>query len=112
HLDLLAIDQRGHTRRDLGLPVIALIDGVVEPLPLLLVLEAAKPDVDARVLLADEAAQDDHAHLDLEGDDLLLHALDPVVALSRVEVVLAELEEHRSLLGRGLPGAPTVARPG
>src|SRR5262249_59100980 len=79
---------------DLVLPVVALVHGVVEPLALRLALEAADPDVDALVLLADEAAEDDHAHLDLERDDLLLHALDPVRLLPGADVVLAKLEEH------------------
>jgi hypothetical protein len=100
-LDLLAVDHRGHPRRDLVLPVVALVDGVVEALALRLALEAADPDVDALVLLADEAAEDDHAHLDLEGDDLLLHAFHPVVALARTDVVLPELEEHDGLHDSG-----------
>src|SRR5262249_32282092 len=49
---------------------------------------------DASVLLAHEAAEDDHAHLHLEGDDLLLHALDPLLLLTRADVILTELEEH------------------
>src|SRR4030095_1761896 len=89
--DLLAVDHRAHPRGDVVLPVVALVDGVVEALALGLVLEAANPDVHALVLLADEAAEDDNAHLDLEGDDLLLHALDPVLALPGTDVVLAEL---------------------
>src|SRR5262250_2553024 len=93
-LDLLAVDQGRDLRRDLVLPVIALIDEVVETLALGLALEAADPDVDALVFLADEAAEDDHAHLHLERDDLLLHALDPPVALPGADVVLPELEDH------------------
>src|SRR5204863_1152948 len=71
-LDQLAVDERRHLRRDLVLPVVALVDDVVEPLALRLALEPADPHVDALVLLAHEAAEDDHAHLDLERDDLLL----------------------------------------
>src|SRR5262245_14905233 len=65
-LDLLAIDQVRHPRRDLVLPVVALVHDVVKPLALGLALEAAQPHVDALVFLADEAPEDDHAHLDLE----------------------------------------------
>src|SRR5262245_40819227 len=103
HLDQLAIDHGGNPRRDLVLPVVALVHGVVEALALLLVLEAADPHVDALVLLAHEAAENDHAHLHLERDDLLLHALDPVVTLSRVDVILPELVEHAASLARA-PG--------
>src|SRR5215831_19676968 len=93
-LDLLAVDQGRHLRRDLVLPVLALIDQVVEPLALGFALEATDPHIDALVFLADEAAKDDHAHLHLERDDLLLHALDPLLALTWADVVLTKLEEH------------------
>src|SRR5215831_10005874 len=98
-LDLLAVDQARHLRRDLVLPVIALVDQVVQPLALGLALEPTQPDVDAFVFLADEAAEDDHAHLHLERNDLLLHALDPLLALPRTDVVLPELEDHEASLG-------------
>jgi len=112
HLDLLTVDHLPDAGGDLVLPVVALVDRVVEPLALRLALEAADPDVDGLVLLADEAAQDDHAHLDLERDDLLLHALDPLLLLSGTDMVLPELEEHAGLLGSsGLPGQHT-ANPG
>src|SRR5262249_57838966 len=101
-LDLFAIDQRRDLRCDLVLPVVALIDGVVEALALLLVLEAADPDVDVLVLFADEAAEDHHSHLHLERNDLLFHALHPRLTLSRSHVVLPELEEHARLLGAGV----------
>src|SRR5881397_1308294 len=103
-LDLLAVDQGWDLRRDLVLPVVALVDQVVEALALGLALEAANPDVHALVFLADEAAEDDHAHLHLERDDLLLHAPDPFLALSRTDVVLPQLKDHTGLLGlaRGL----------
>src|SRR5687768_1995856 len=58
-LDLLAVDQRRHPGRDLVLPVVALVHGIVETLALALVLEAADPHVHARVVLAHEAAQAD-----------------------------------------------------
>src|SRR5881628_2813541 len=96
-LDLLAVDQGRNLRGDLVLPVVALIDEVVETLALLLALEPADPDVDVLVFLADEAAEDHHAHLDLERDDLLLHAPDPLVTLPRTDVVLPQLEEHAGL---------------
>src|SRR5229473_2133689 len=112
HLDLLAVDHGADPRGDLVLPVVGLVDRVVEPLALRLALEAADPDVDGLVFLAHEAAQDDHAHLDLERDDLLLHALHPRLLLSGTDVVLPELEEHAGLLGSsGLPGQHT-ANPG
>src|SRR5881296_2591007 len=97
-LDLLSVDQGRHLRRDLVLPVVALVDQVVEALALGLALEAANPDVHTLVFLADEAAEDDHAHLHLEWDDLLLHALHPAVALSGSDVVLPQLEDHSDLL--------------
>src|ERR1041384_6417818 len=99
-LDLLAVDHRPDPRRDLVLPVVALVDEVVETLPLFFVLESPDPDVDALVLLADEAAENDHAHLNLERDDLLFHALDPRLLLSGTNVVLAKLEEHADLLSQ------------
>src|SRR5262249_43152287 len=92
-LDLLPVDQGGDARGDLVLPVVALVDGVVEPLALRLALEAADPHVHAGVLLAHEAAEDDHAHLHLERDDLLLHALDPLLLLTWADVVLQKLED-------------------
>src|SRR5919109_3584795 len=97
HLDLLAIDERRNARRDLVLPVVALVDEVVEALALLLVLEAPDPHVHALVLFADEAAEDDHAHLHLERDDLLLHAPHPRFLLARTDDVLPKLEDHRGL---------------
>src|SRR5438552_2887950 len=96
-LDLLAIDQGRHLGRDLVLPVVALVHDVIEALALRLALESPDPHVDALVFLAHEAAEDDHAHLDLERDDLLLHALDPALALPRPDVILPELEEHACL---------------
>src|SRR4030095_1190246 len=105
--DLLAVDHGRHPRRDLVLPVVALVDEIVEALALRLALEPADPDVHALVLLADEAAEDHHAHLDLERDDLLFHALDPLVALTGTDVVLPELEEHAVLLwARAATGGP------
>src|SRR5712692_1808529 len=98
-LDLLPVDHGRNLRGDLVLPVVALVNAVVESLALLLVLEPADPDVDALVFLADEAAEDHHPHLDLERDDLLLHAPDPLVTLPRTDVVLPQLEEHAGLLG-------------
>src|SRR2546425_5144833 len=97
-LDLLAVDHARDPGRDLVLPVVALVDEVVEALALRLALEPADPDVHALVFLADEAAEDHHPHLDLERDDLLLHALDPLVTLTRTDVVLAQLEKHSGLL--------------
>src|SRR6267378_7389530 len=93
-LDLLAVDQRRHPRRNLVLPVVALVDQVVKPLALGLTLEPPDPDVHALVFLADEAAEDDHAHLHLERDDLLLHAFDPLRSLTGTDVVLPQLEDH------------------
>src|SRR6476660_9237829 len=52
HLDLLAVDHLRNPRRDVVLPVVALVDRVVEPLALRLALEAADPHVHRRVLLA------------------------------------------------------------
>src|SRR5262249_61319617 len=70
-------------------------------------LAHANPYVYALYLLAYKAAQDDHAHLELERDDLLFHALDPLVALSGTDVVLPELEEHAVLLwARAANGGP------
>src|SRR2546426_9328731 len=46
-LDLLPVDHGRNLRGDLVLPVVALVDEVVESLALLLVLEPADPDVDA-----------------------------------------------------------------
>src|SRR5262245_54244418 len=43
--DLLAVDHRRDLGRDLVLPVIALVHGVVEALALRLALEATEPDV-------------------------------------------------------------------
>src|SRR5207302_228857 len=88
-LDLLAVDQGRDLRRDLVLPVVALVDQVVEPLALGLALESANPDVDALVFLADEAAEDDHAHLHLQLDDLCSHAVPPLLALAAADVLLA-----------------------
>src|SRR2546428_6867769 len=113
-LDLLPVDQGWDSRGDLVLPVVALVHEVVEALALLLVLESADPDVEALVFLADEAAEDHHSHLDLERDDLLLHALDPLVTLTRTDVVLAQLEKHSGLLelesrlGRRRPSPATT----
>src|SRR5262249_5119979 len=109
-LDLLTVDQRRDLGGDLVLPVVALVHEVVEPLALLLVLEASDPHVHSVVFLAHESAEDHHAHLDLEGDDLFLHALDPLLALARANVVLPELEEHGRLLAMRMCRPLTRAR--
>src|SRR6267142_228237 len=96
-LDLLSVDQGGHLRRDLVLPVVALVDQVVEALALGLALETANPDVHALVFLAAEAAEDAHA---------LLHAPDPLLALSGTDVVLPQLEDHSGLLGFARAATP------
>src|SRR5262249_50612669 len=93
-LHLLTIQHGGNARGDLVLPVVALVNDVVEPLALRLALEATDPHVHAGILLAHEAAEDDHAHLHLEGNDFLLHALDPLLLLAGADAVLTELEEH------------------
>src|SRR5690606_33471293 len=90
----LAVEHLAGLGRDLILPVVALVDGLVALLAVLFIIEAADPDVGAVVLGADEAADDDHAHLRLKGDDLLLHALDPGLLLARLDAVLAQLEQH------------------
>src|SRR5437867_12829855 len=105
-LDLLAVDHARDPGRDLVLPVVALVDEVVEALALRLALEPADPDVHALVFLADEAAEDHHAHLHLERDDLLFHALDPLVALTGTDVVLPELEDHAASWARAAWGGP------
>src|SRR5262249_58411269 len=64
-LDLLAVDHRRYPRRDLVLPVVALLDEIVEALALRLALERADPDLYALALLADNAAQHHQAHLEL-----------------------------------------------
>src|SRR5207249_9159038 len=110
-LDLLAVDQGRDLRRDLVLPVVALVDQVVEPLALGLALESANPDVDALVFLADEAAEDDHAHLHLERDDLFFHALHPLLALAGTDVVLPQLEDHAGLQGSESPKGTPPAGP-
>src|SRR5439155_19871900 len=86
----LAVETVRHPRRDLGLPVIALVDRLVERLALAFALEAAQPHIYRRVGLAAEAAADDHAFGDLERDDLLLHYLDPFVDLAGPNLVLAQ----------------------
>src|SRR5260370_7405466 len=97
-LDLVRVDQGADPGRDLVLPVVALVDEVIQALALRLALEAPDPDVHALVLLADERAEDHHPHLDLERDDLLLHALHPRLLLPWTNHVLPHLAEHRLLL--------------
>src|SRR6516162_6757403 len=88
-----------HARRDLCLPVVALVHRLVERLALGFALEPAQPHIDGRIGLAAEAAADDHAFGDLERDDLLLHDLDPFVDLARPNLVLAKLiESHLTCL--------------
>src|SRR6516165_12161595 len=97
-----------HARRDLGLPMVALVDCLVERLTLGFAFEPAQPDIDRIVRLAAEAAADDHALGDLERDDLLLHDLDPFVHLAGANLVLAQFVEGHiadSLLTR-LSSAP------
>src|SRR5215469_4270600 len=100
---LFAVEAIGNARRDLGLPVVGVVDRLVERLALGLVLEAADPDIFAVVGLAAEAAADHHALRDLKGDDLLLHDLDPFVHLAGAHVVLAQFVK-----GHGFP--PRVNR--
>jgi len=86
----LAVEAVRHPRRDLGLPIIGLVDRLVERLALAFAFESAQPHINGRVGLAAEAAADDHALGDLERDDLLFHDLDPFVDLAGPNLVLAQ----------------------
>src|SRR4029077_12229443 len=86
-----AIEAVRNARRDLVLPVVAFVYRLVLRLALGFALEAAQPDIDGSVGLTPEAAADDHPLRDLEGDDLLLHDLDPLVHLAGQDLVLAEV---------------------
>src|SRR5215471_17044903 len=86
----LALKNVRHPGPDFGLPVIGLVDRLVERLALRFALEAAQPHIDGRIGLAAEAAADDHALRDLERNDLLFHDLDPFVDLAGPNLVLAQ----------------------
>src|SRR5919109_1337478 len=96
--DRVAVDQHGDLRGDDALPMIALINGVIQPFPLFLAVEAADPDVQILLILADEASDNDHAFRHLEGDNLLFHELHPLLALSWSHPILPQFEEHGPLL--------------
>src|SRR3954466_14677519 len=74
--------------------MVGLIDRLILCLALGLAVEPAQPDVAGFVGLAAEAAADHHALGDLEGDDLLLHHLDPGGLLAGQDLVLAKLVER------------------
>src|SRR6202022_1171492 len=65
------VETTRHARRYFGLPVIGLVNRLVERLALGFALEAAQPYIGGIVGLAPEAAADDHALGDLEWDYLL-----------------------------------------
>src|SRR6478736_10508214 len=90
HVHRRAIDQLTNLWGNDVLPVLALIDGFVQPLALCLIFEPARPDVDAVVLLAAVASGNHHSFRHLEGNDLLLHALEPGLHLARADRVLSE----------------------
>src|SRR5262249_12090801 len=99
HSDGLAVEKVGHPRRNLGLPMIAFVDRLVERLTLAFTLEAAQPHIDGGIGLAPKAAADDHALRDLERDDLLFHDLDPFLELAGPDLVLAQfIKGHLTLL--------------
>jgi len=79
-------------------PVVALVDRGVEAFALAFVFEAADPYIDAVVGFALEAAGDDHAFGDLEGNDFALHQLEPGVHLAGADFVLAKFEEGHGRL--------------
>src|SRR5690242_14245947 len=89
-----AIEIVRNARRDLVLPVVALVDRLVLRLALGFAFEAAQPDIDGIVGLAPKAAAYDHALRDLEGNDLLLHDPDPFVDFAGQDLVLAEFVEN------------------
>src|SRR5215472_1035468 len=95
---LLPIQHLRDARCDRVLPVVALVDSLVEPLAILLAFKSADPDVEVRVLFCDKAADDDHALRDLEGDEDLFHEPHPGVPLTTQYPVLPELEQHPHLL--------------
>src|SRR5271154_4975744 len=85
-----ALETGGNPRRDLGLPVVAVVDRLVQRLALGFALEATHPDIGGIIGLAAIAAGDDHAFRYLEGDDLLFHDLNPLIHLARQNLVLAQ----------------------
>jgi hypothetical protein len=93
-LDLLTVDELAYAGREVGLPVLALVERLVETDALLLAVEAPHPDKLVLVLLAHEAA-DDHYSFGVQiRDDLLLEELDPSSPLSRPGPIDPQLEEH------------------
>src|SRR6202011_1716615 len=97
----LAVETVRHPRRDLGLPMISLVNRLIERLALAFALEATQPNIDGWVGLAAEGAADDHALGDLERDDLLFHDLDPFIDLAGPNLVLAQfVKGHLALLPR------------
>src|SRR5262245_60917948 len=89
HVDLGAVDELADLWADYILPVIALIHGLVQSFALRLAFEATHPDVNAVVLLAPVAPGDHHAFAHLERDDLLLHAFEPGLHLTRSDHILS-----------------------
>ena len=101
-LDLFTVHQLADPWPDPTLPVIAVVDGGVQPLPLGLTLEAAHPDVHRVVALAAEAGGDDHALRHLERDDLGFHQFQPGGHHPGADRILAEfVEGHRVILCSG-----------
>src|SRR5215216_2296452 len=60
HHHLRSVHHLRDARPDRLLPVVALVDLLIEAVPLRVALEAAHPDVEVVLLLADEAADDHH----------------------------------------------------
>src|SRR6185312_2958165 len=112
HHHLPAVEAFGNAWGDLGLPVVGLVDRLVLRLALGLALEAADPHIGALVRLAAIAAADHHSLGYLEGDDLLLHDLDPFFHLAGAHVVLPQFVEGHLPISRlpGVRGASSAPR--
>jgi hypothetical protein len=72
-------------------------------------LEAANPDEQSLVLFARPATHDRHPLGGLERNDLLFRELDPILALTRSQTVLPELEYRH--VGLFLPAQVNQADP-
>ena len=71
-----------------------LVDRLVEALAFGFVLEAPDPHVNGVVVLTREAAEDDHALRDLEGNDFIFHKAHPALLMAIPDLVLTEFEKH------------------
>src|SRR5262245_64348937 len=88
HFNLFAEEHVRHLGGNVVLPMITLVNGLIQSFPLFLTFKATDPDIEIVFFLPHKAPENDHAFRDLERNDLLFHELDPFFTLPRLRTIL------------------------